>query len=251
MLKVRGVTVRYGGKTVLDAADLQVGPGEWWMVAGPNGAGKSTLIAAVAQAVPYEGSVLIRGRDARSFTAGELARQVGVLDQQHAAGYGFTVREVAALGRYAYGRGFFGGGDPEGPEKLRQALDATGLTDLQGRSILTLSGGERQRVFLAQALAQDPALLLLDEPANHLDLIYQQQLFSLIGEWLKKPGRAVVSVVHDLALARHWGSHALLLNGGKTLAKGPIRETLTRENLQKVYGMDVFAWMQALLAEWQ
>lgn len=251
MLRLEGVTVRYGSRTVLDAADMQVRPGEWWMVAGPNGAGKSTLIAAVAQTAAYTGVVTVRGRDARTYDSLGLARQIGVLDQNHFAGYGFTVREVAALGRYAYDRSFFGGGDPEGKEKIRQALEATGLTDLQDRSILTLSGGERQRVFLAQALAQDPAVLLLDEPANHLDLIYQQQLFSLIEAWLKKPDRAVVSVVHDLSLARHWGSHALLLQEGKTVAKGPVREVLTRENLQQVYGMDVYAWMQSLLQEWK
>ena len=250
MLTAEGVTVRYGEKTVLDGVDLTVRPGEWWMVLGPNGAGKSTLISAFSRTIPYTGRVAVLGRDARICKSGEWAQMVGVLEQHHAAGYGFTVEEVVSLGRYAYRKGFLRGADAQGKEKIREALEMTGLTDLRGRSVLTLSGGERQRVFLAQALAQDPAVLMLDEPANHLDLVFQRQLFSLIGDWLREPGRAVISVVHDLLLARHWGSHALLLTGGKTVAAGKIGEVLTRENLEKVYGMDVHRWMRDMLAEW-
>ena len=117
--------------------------------------------------------------------------------------------------------------------------------------MFTLSGGEQQRVFLAQVLAQDPALMILDEPANHLDLPFQQELFSLVSEWLKAPGRAVITVLHDLSLARLYGTQALLLKAGRPVAQGPAGEVLTRENLRQVYGMDVFAWMQDMLAGWQ
>ncbi|MBQ9264711.1 MAG: ABC transporter ATP-binding protein [Clostridia bacterium] len=251
MLNVDNVSVRYGDKEVLSRLQVRVEPGQWWMIAGPNGAGKSTLISAISQGVPYTGKIAVLGRDARDYNAGELARQVGVLSQHHASGYAFTVREVIALGRYAYRTGFFKNGDAEGEERILEAMAATGLTELGERNILTLSGGEMQRVFLAQALAQQPALLMLDEPANHLDLIYQRQLFALIGDWLKTPGRAVISVVHDLMLAKHYGTHALLLREGKTIAAGETAAVLTRQNLFAAYGMDVFAWMQDLLSEWR
>ena len=117
--------------------------------------------------------------------------------------------------------------------------------------MLTLSGGETQRVFLAQVFAQNPKVLILDEPANHLDLKYQQQLFSLLADWLKTPGRAVLSVVHDLSLARRYGTRVLLMDRGKNVAQGSPREVMTPQTLQKVYGMDVAAWMRDLLSPWQ
>ena len=119
------------------------------------------------------------------------------------------------------------------------------------QSALTLSGGELQRTFLAQVFAQDPRLLLLDEPTNHLDLIYQKQVFSLISDWIKTPGRAVVSVVHDLSLAKAFGTHALLMDHGQGLACGAAAEVLSPARLDPVYGMDVAAWMQKMLSQWQ
>ena len=116
--------------------------------------------------------------------------------------------------------------------------------------MLTLSGGECQRVFLAQVFCQDPEILILDEPANHLDLPFQQELFSLVGDWLKRPGRAVITVMHDLTLARKYGSHALLLDRGACAAQGETSEVLTPEALQQVYGMDVYGWIRELLGTW-
>jgi len=126
----------------------------------------------------------------------------------------------------------------------------TGLTGLRRASMLTLSGGEQQRVFLAQVFAQDPQILILDEPANHLDLKYQQHIFSLIRQWLAEPGRAVLSVVHDLSLARMYGTHAILMDHGKSISQGEIGLVMTPEHLNPVYGMDVFSWMQAMLSQW-
>ena len=126
----------------------------------------------------------------------------------------------------------------------------TGMTALRRASVLTLSGGELQRAFLAQVFAQNPRLLILDEPANHLDLVYQKQIFSLIGQWLREPGRAVLSIVHDLSLALRYGTHATLLDGGRCVAQGTAREALAPEHLEKVYGMDVRGWMRELLGEW-
>ena len=155
------------------------------------------------------------------------------------------------LGRYAYKSGLFSGRDDDGKEAVEKALEITGLSGLRHASMLTLSGGEMQRVFLAQVFAQNPQVLILDEPANHLDLKYQQHIFSLIQEWLEQPGRAVLSVVHDLSLARRYGTHAILLDHGKTVSQGLIADVMTPENLKQVYGMDVYAWMQEMLSQWQ
>ena len=99
-------------------------------------------------------------------------------------------------------------------------------------------------------LAQDPRVLILDEPVNHLDPVYQKHIFSVIQKWLSQPGRAVISVVHDISLARRYGTHAVLMNRGRCVAQGGIEQTLTRENLTAVYDMDVYAWMRELLSQW-
>ena len=117
--------------------------------------------------------------------------------------------------------------------------------------VLTLSGGELQRTFLAQVFAQDPKYLLLDEPTNHLDLIYQRQVFALIKEWLAQGNRAVISVVHDLSLAKKYGTRALLLDHGCMAAIGDTNTALNRDTLEKVYGMDVYAYMKEMLSQWQ
>lgn len=250
MLTAQNVTVRYGARTVVDDCSFTLQAGQWLMLAGPNGAGKSSLIAALSRGVPYAGAITLGDRDIRTLKPAQLARRVGVLTQRHAVGYDYTVEQIVSLGRYAHRKGLLSLRDDEGTEKVENALRQTGMLALRHKSVLTLSGGEVQRTFLAQVLAQDPQLLLLDEPANHLDLGYQQQLFALIGEWLHQPGRAVLSVVHDLSLAAKYGTHALLLNEGRCVAQGNVREVFTRERLQSVYQMDVYAWMQGLLAQW-
>ncbi len=122
------------------------------------------------------------------------AKYFGVLTQSHAVGYSFTVEEVVRLGRYAFSKGMFSPRDKENEEKIEKAIQMTGMEPFRKQSVLTLSGGELQRTFLAQLLAQDPQLLILDEPTNHMDLVYQTQIFERIKNWIKDTGRAVMSV---------------------------------------------------------
>ena len=251
LLDVKNLSVRFGEKTIVDDVGFSLEEGQWLMIVGPNGAGKSTIINAVSQGTPYTGEVQLLGKDVRRYRAHELAKLVGVLAQTHTMGYGFTVGSVVRLGRYAYAPGLFSSGHAEDEAAVAHALALTGLTQIADQNVLTLSGGELQRTFLAQLFAQNPRVLLLDEPTNHLDLVYQKQVFELIREWLKTPGRAVASVVHDLSLARAYGSHALLLDAGKTLAYGAIADVFSQEQLDRAYQMDVSAWMRGLLSQWE
>lgn len=251
MLKAENVTVQYGEHTVVDHLSFQLHEGQWLMLVGPNGAGKSTLIETISQGVPYTGSISLEGRDIRRFKAAQLARWIGVLSQKNMVGYAYTVEEVVGLGRYAYTSGFLSARDDDGNERVEQALEAAGLTELRHASVLTLSGGELQRTFLAQVFAQNPQILILDEPVNHLDLVYQKHIFSLIQDWLRKPGRAVMSVVHDLSLAKKYGTHAILLNRGQCAAQGKMEDVLTPQRLQSVYDMDVYQWMRDMLEQWR
>ncbi len=250
MLDVRDISVRYGRLTVVDHASLTLPSGRWLMIVGPNGAGKSTLLNAVAQMIPHEGAAFMDGTDLSLLKSAALARKLGLLAQTHSVGYAFTVDQVVRLGRYAYRGGLFSdpGGDDEA--QVERALDATGMTAFRDHSVLTLSGGELQRAFLAQLLAQNPELLLLDEPTNHLDLAYQKEVFQLIGRWVKDTGRSVVSVVHDLSLARAWGDEAILMNRGRIIAHGGVKTALSDENLAAAYGMDVRGWMRELYGQW-
>lgn len=250
MLRAENITVRYGEHTIVDSLSFHLHEGQWLMLAGPNGAGKSTLIETIAQGAPYTGRILLENQDIRRCKAAQLARKIGVLAQKNTVGYAYTVEEVVGLGRYAYTSGFLSARDDDGREQVEQALELTGLKELRRSSVLTLSGGELQRTFLAQVFAQNPQILILDEPANHLDLVYQKHIFSLIEEWLKQPGRAVMSVVHDLSLARRYGTHAVLMNRGRCVAQGRIGDVLTPENLQSVYDMDVYQWMREMLEQW-
>ena len=251
MLKAENVTVRYGARTVVDRLSFDLREGQWLMLIGPNGAGKSTLIEAIAQGVPYAGRISLEGRDIRTLKSAALARSVGVLAQKNTVSYAYSVEEVVSLGRYAHASGFLAARDDEGEARVSRALELTGLTELRRASVLTLSGGELQRTFLAQVFAQNPKLLILDEPANHLDLIYQKHIFSLIETWLKQPGRAVISVVHDLSLAKKYGTHAVLMHRGQCAAQGRIDEVMTRGRLESVYGMDVYGWMRDMLGQWR
>lgn len=251
MLTAEQVTVRYGDLTAVDGLSFSLEEGQWLMLVGPNGAGKSTLLYAIAQGAAYRGTIRLDGKDIRSFKPAQLARRIGVLSQRHQVGYAYTVEEIVNLGRYAHARGFFAAHDDDGEAQVARALRQTGLEALRHASVLTLSGGELQRAFLAQVFAQNPDILLLDEPANHLDLVYQKHLFTLIDEWRSAPGRAVISVVHDLSLAAKYGTHAILMNHGKCISQGKTENVLTRDNLRAVYEMDVHEWMRGLLGQWQ
>jgi iron complex transport system ATP-binding protein len=191
------------------------------------------------------------GKNVKKLKSAEMAQMVGVLSQSNNVGYAFSVEEVVRLGRYAHSKGFFSGRSDENDDSyINDAIKKVGLEPFLKQSVLTLSGGELQRTFLAQVFAQNPQILILDEPTNHLDLVYQQRTFELISEWLNTPGRAVISVVHDLNLAKAYGTSALLLNRGKVIAKGAPDEALSSETLQSVYEIDVYKWMRTMLAQW-
>ncbi len=250
MLEVKNMTVAFGEKKVVDSVSFTLEEGHWLMLIGPNGAGKSTIVNAVAQSVDYTGQVLYEGKDLKHFKPTQLARNIGILSQNHSVGYGFTVEEVVRLGRYSYAPGIFSRHSDADEESVERALELTGIRELLHQSVLTLSGGELQRTFLAQLLAQDPKILILDEPTNHLDLVYQKQIFALIKEWLAHSGRAVISVVHDLSLARAYGTDAVLLQKGKSVLAGSLAEAFDPDTLNSVYSMDVGGWMRKMLSQW-
>ena len=249
-LEVQGLSVAIGKKTILRDISFTLQDGWWLMIAGPNGAGKTTLLRAVSQALPSAGAITLDGQDMRKLRPVQIARRIGFMEQLGSVEFAFSVEEVVSMGRYAHRKGFLGS-DPDAEKAVDEALRITHLEGRRKQSVLSLSGGELQRVMLAQVLCQQPDILFLDEPANHLDLKYQKELFTLIDEWRQVPGHAVISVVHDLSLGRKYATHALLLNESRQIAFGEARDVLTDERLNGVWQMDVAGWFRELGEQWR
>ena len=250
-LEAREVTVRRNGKTLLNGISFGLQEGEWLAVVGPNGAGKTTLMRALGGEWPYAGEITLDGRPLRAVKPRERARLLGLMSQAAFGQFAFTVEEVVRMGRYPYRHGIFHGGDPDETRAVDEALAETGLTGLRHRSVLTLSGGEQQRCALAQALCLQPEVLLLDEPSNHLDLSYQQELYRITDAWRQRPGHAVITVLHDLSAARRFATHALVLHEGRMLACGAAADALSDECLREAWQADVSAWMRQMARMWK
>ncbi len=219
--RLEGVAAGYrtagGERRVLDRVDLELRSGELVTLLGPNGSGKSTLIRILAGALaPSAGTVELFGRPAADWTRAELARSVTVLPQGMELPAGFRVVEVVALGRIPHARSWFSTA-PEDAAAVERALRDADLVELADRPVRELSGGERQRVVVAMALAQEPRLLLLDEPTLHLDLSHQLALVRLLDRLRHSRGVTVLAVLHDLTLAASFADRAVLLHRGRLL----------------------------------
>ncbi|OJF76101.1 MAG: hypothetical protein BKP49_08080 [Treponema sp. CETP13] len=253
LLEAKDLNVLAGKKTLLQNIHFSLNANEWLMVCGPNGAGKTTLINAITGANDFSGTIELTGTSITQYSSKERARKIAVLTQKYSVLYDFTVREVVHLGRYAWRNANSadkGSAVLSDKEAIDSALEQCGLTGMQDRLITTLSGGELQRTFLAQVFAQQPQILLLDEPANNLDLVYQKNIFTLLQEWVKQDDHAILSVEHDLTTVKKYADSALLLDCSKQIAFDSIDKVLTRENLEQVYKLDVNAWMQEQLSVW-
>lgn len=239
-LEIDKLTVSYGDRRVLEGVSLTIAPGEFVGLVGPNASGKSTLLKAATRVLrPVSGRVLLDGQDVwREMSLGEMARSVAVVPQDFPVDFPFTVRETVLMGRTPF-VGRLRGEQPADLARVRQAMESTETLDLSDRLIGELAGGERQRVVLAKALAQDPRLLLLDEPTSHLDLSHQVDILDLLLGLNRGVGLTVVIVLHDLNLAAMYCDRLFLLGGGRLAAEGSPADVLTPANLQAVYGSRV------------
>lgn len=236
----RQVDVAYGSDVVVQAASLSLCAGSVTALIGPNGSGKSTLLRALARLHPPVGGAVTfaDGADLRALSGKDIAKRITLLSQQRTAPGGVCVRELVEFGRHPH-RSRWGGRDPEGPAAVDRALALTGLTALADRPVQALSGGQAQRVWLAACLAQDTALLLLDEPTTFLDLRYQVEILDVVRDLADSHGVGVGVVLHDLDQAAAVADRVLLLEGGRVTAEGDPAAVLTAENLTRAYGIRV------------
>ena len=230
----------YGPRPVLDDVSFAIGPGELVGVIGPNGAGKTTLVRLLAGVLsPIGGSVRLAGRPLSEYRRREVARRLAVVPQDAHVDFPFTALEVVLMGRAAHlpPLGFPRARDLTVARAAMQRLEVAHIED---RPLDRVSGGERQRVLLARALAQEPDVLLLDEPTTHLDLRHQAGIHDVLGELSRSRGTAVLSVLHDLNLAAMYCDRLLLLAGGRLVRDGTPGDVLTAEALGSAYRTRVY-----------
>ena len=235
-LTVGDLTVNRGGHVIVDRASLNAPSGRITGLIGPNGAGKSTLLAAILGLTPAMGAVRFDGLDLPKMSRRDRARQVAFVEQSATTEERLSVEEVVALGRIPFEAAWQSGPSPEDQAIIAQALAETGMTSFGLRRFDTLSGGEQQRVHLARALAQQPRLLLLDEPTSHLDIRAQLQLLALL-QRKAATGMTIMLALHDLNLAARFCDHLAVLAGGRLVAEGRPDDILTPSLLREVYGV--------------
>lgn len=222
MLQTQDLLLKAGSRTLIQGLSWHVAPGECWSIIGRNGAGKSTLLRTLAGLHRADaGTVSIRGRELSAWDPAELARERAFLAQSRHDAFAYSVIETVLSARHPYHANRYWEGSDDHHAAM-QALDAMEVADLAARDVRTLSGGERQRVAIAAMLAQETPLLLLDEPANALDLAHQVSTMALLSRLCREQGKTVVMIGHDLNLAHRISSHALLLMGDGRCQAGAV-----------------------------
>jgi iron complex transport system ATP-binding protein len=240
-LVLEDVTAGFGDRWVLQAVSLEARPGEVVGLIGPNGSGKTTLVRVASRGLaPRSGRVLVEGHDPYRLTSRQAARLAAVVPQDVVPAFAFTVLEVVLMGRAPY-LSPWSSGRPEDWARARRAMAQANVQHLADRPLEELSGGERQRVVLAQALAQDAPVLLLDEPTTHLDLRHVIDILSLVWSLARREDRAVLAIFHDLNLAAAYCDRIYALNEGMIVASGSAREVITTTLLREVFEVDAEA----------
>jgi iron complex transport system ATP-binding protein len=239
MLAITGLHAGYGRHSVLDGIDLRVDRGELVAIVGPNGCGKTTLLTVISGLRRIErGEVAIDGQPIGAIRRDVLARRVSVVAQGAALPERFSAFEVAMMGRTPHLR-LLQSESLRDLHIVQDAMERADCWDLRERPVDELSGGERQRVVIARALAQEPDLLLLDEPTSHLDIAHQAETFRLVIELCREQRIAAVAVVHDLTLAATFADRVAIMSDGRIVADGPPGDVVRAETIERVYGLRV------------
>ena len=237
MIDIKDLRVSYEGTEILHGVDAHFPKGKISVVIGPNGSGKSTTIKALIRLEEADsGTMEMEGEPLSSFTQTELARKMAYIPQGRNVP-DITVSRMVMHGRFpylSYPRRY----RPEDHQKVRQALEWVGLTELADRKMEQLSGGQRQKVYLAMALAQDTDVILMDEPTTYLDIRNQFELLDR-ARILADEGKTVIMILHDLESVLRYADHVVLLDAGKVTASGTAQEVLASDALKQAFGVEL------------
>ena len=225
----------YGAAPIVEHLDLSIPAGAFTALVGPNGSGKSTILRVLAGLLtPMHGTVLLDGGSIARLSTREMALRVGVLSQDSIAPEGLTVLDLVRQGRYPH-RPLLGRWSEEDTLACDEALSLTGMTELAGRRIDHLSGGQKQRAWITMTLAQKTPVLLLDEPTTFLDLAHQIEVMELAANLVRKKGKTIVAVLHDLNQAARYADYMVMLKAGAVIASGPPDEVMTAAIVEDVF----------------
>jgi len=234
-VRLERISFAYDGRPVLENTDLSVQEGEMVGLIGPNGSGKTTLIRLIGGVLhPAEGEAHLDGLDLRCAKRKAVAQRVAVVPQQFQMSFAFRVEEVVMLGRTPFLKVFSDGARGD-RAVVNQAMELVGITHLRERFFSELSGGERQKVILGMALAQQPRLLLLDEPTAHLDINHQVEILQLLKRLNHEHGITIIAAMHDLNLASLYFQRLVLLKEGRVFADGTPSAVLTSDIIGQVF----------------
>ena len=241
VFEARRLCFRYRGASgpVVADIDMRVPPGSLYAILGPNGSGKSTLVRLLLGALsPERGTVLYANRPLRTWPRRMLAKQIGVVPQVEEVTFPLTACQFVAMGRYPH-LGLLSRESAADRQVIARAMARCNVADLAQRPFGTLSGGERQRVRIARALAQQPSVLVLDEPTASLDIRHEMAILELLRQLVTDEGVTVLVVTHNLNLAARYAAHLLLMSHGRVVAEGLPGQVLARGIVEQVYGWPV------------
>ncbi len=246
MLKVTNISCGYDDNLVIKDMSFSLSEGESLCIIGSNGCGKTTLLKAISGLLPYSGSITLNDSEIKNTKPSEIGKTVAMLSQQSAVYFSYSVFDTVMLGRYVMlPKGVFTRPDKSHADYVMYCLEKVGIAELKDRDIQTLSGGQLQKVLLARALAQEPQIILLDEPSNHLDLKSQMELFGFLKEWTRDKKHSVIGVLHDVNLALNFFEHGLFMKNGEIVFNSRHSEA-TREDLFSTYSFDVVEYLTEL-----
>jgi len=238
LISVRDLTFSYGDNgPVLRGVSLDIDKGDAVCILGPNGCGKTTLLRCISGALSVlRGHITLWGNDVCDLKSKQIAKRLALVPQEEMHGFDFTVEEVVSMGRYPHlGRFEFEG--PSHRNAVREAMRYTGTWQMRGKPITRLSGGERQRAVIARALAQDPSVLLLDEPTKNLDLRHTYDIMDLIRDRIESRELTTLCVLHDINLASRYFDRVVLMKKGRIVTEGRPEEVITSGNIRRVFGV--------------
>lgn len=239
MFRIENLSFAYSDKPVVDTVAFSVEDGEFVGIIGPNGAGKSTLLKMLDGILqPETGKIRLRNKPLHEYTRKQLAKLIGFVPQDFTTAFSYSVNDIVLMGRYPH-LSAFSSESANDHQIVEKSMKSTDVWHFRNRQFGELSGGEKQRVVLASALAQEPQILLLDEPTSSLDIKYQQQFYSILQELQQGRGLTIVVVTHDINLAARYCQRLILLKEGRVVDDGVPEKVITKKMMESVYEVGV------------